>query len=298
MKDNNIPYKQIARYLAGEGKENEEFTPDVEQALQKVNHRIDAKAKKQSRRLFTWVGGAAAAVAVILISIFGIQYGGSLKDTWKDSLLVLETGINNTLEHELPDGSKIWLNRSSVLRYPKVFTGATREVYLEGEAFFDITPNTQKPFIIHANNTQTQVVGTSFAVRAVKDEEEVVVTVSTGIINLSAEGKADYIELKQGEQGICHPKEQKLEKNTNPDPNVLAWKTKTLIFRQTPLTEVARVLENTYHTSISVNSSIASLQLNSTFEERSLDDIMHIIEMTLQIQVRKHENGISLEPLP
>lgn len=271
------------------------FNPDVEAALQKVNRRIDEqKKKKQLKRLYLLGACSAAAAVIVFISIFAIRFPDPVKVSIEDTLAQLSTGAAQTLEYTLADGSRIWLNQSSQLSYPETFDGDTREVYLVGEAFFDIAPDAEKPFIIHANGTQTRVVGTSFGIRAINDNKEVVVTVASGIVNLSAEGKADYIKLTQGEQGICAPKEQKLEKNANPDPNLLAWKTKVLVFKQSPLSEVAKVIENTYHTPISVDSSIAGLELTSTFEQRSLEDIIQIIEMSLQVQGEKTDNGISL----
>lgn len=319
----NIPYELIARYLAGECNDNEkqqvlewsrkhpdimdefskiwehdasgEFSPDVEKALQNVNQRIDTR-KGRSKRMLLYMSGAVAAIAavvVILISIISPQnQDAPVNIQVNSSLLTLNTEVNETREYQLPDGSKVWLNQSSSLKYPESFTNDSREVYLEGEAFFDIAPNKEKPFIIHANNTQTRVVGTSFGIRAVKDADEVVVTVSTGIVNLSAEGKTGHIELKQGEQGLCKTEEKKLEKNNNPDPNLLAWKTKVLIFKQSPLTEVARIIEDAYHIPVTVDSSVADLQITSTFDQLSLEEITQIIEITLQIKAEKSENGI------
>lgn len=321
----NIPYELIARYLAGECNDDEkqqvlewskqhpdlmdefvslwkqiptnEFTPDVEQALGKVNSRIDTAKKGGSKKRYLFIGVAAAAVAVIfiLINIVKTPSGDMPDNLGTGSLLTLSTDVKETKEYVLSDGSKVWLNQSSEIRYPETFTGDTREIYLEGEAFFEITPNPEKPFIIHANNTQTRVVGTSFGIKAFKESEEVVVTVSTGIIKFSAEGKADHIELRQGEQGTCNAEEQKLEKNTHPDPNYLAWKTKVLVFKQSSLAEVAKVIEEVYHTPVSVDSSIAGLEITSTFDQLSLDEIVRIIEITLDIKAENNQKGISFK---
>jgi len=319
----NIPYELIARYLAGECNDNEkqqiqewirqnpdamdefskiwqqipsaEFTPDVEQALLNVNSRIDLQKTSHRKRFFLYASSAAvAAIAAILILIHVVGTGSQSTaiGSTDGTLLAFTTSEKETQEYNLPDGSKIWLNSSSTLRYPETFTNDTREVYLEGEAFFDIAPDKSKPFIIHANNTQTRVVGTSFGIRAVKDESEVVVTVSTGIINFSAEGKSSHIELKRGEQGVCKHEQQILEKNASPDPNLLAWKTKVLTFKQSPLTEVAKVIEDVYHTPVSVDSSIAGLQITSTFNQSSLDEILQIIDITLGVKTKSSENGI------
>ncbi|MDR1091856.1 MAG: FecR domain-containing protein [Prevotella sp.] len=318
----NIPYGLIARYLAGECNDVEkqqvldwskqhpdlmdeltglwqqipanEFSPDVENALQKVSNRTSTTKKGNSKRLFMFVGVAAAAVAAvfILINIVGTPSRGISGNSGSEFLLTLSTGIKETKECLLPDGSKAWLNQSSEIRYPKAFTGDTREIYLEGEAFFEIASNADRPFIIHANNTQTRVVGTSFGIRAARESDEVVVTVSTGIVNLMAEGKSGHIQLHHGEQGICNTGDRKLEKSTNPDPNYLAWKTKVLVFRQSSLTEVARVIEEAYHTPVSVDNTVAGLRLTSTFDQLSLDEILQIIEITLGIKAGNSSEGI------
>lgn len=320
----NIPYELIARYLAGECSDDEkqqvmewsrqnpdqmnefekmweqipsdEFNPDIELALQKVNTRIDTRKEKKPKRLFFLMGGAAAAIAVIfiLMNIFTTSTESTIKNFGVNGLLTLSTNMNETVEYQLSDGSKIWLNQSSSIHYPEAFTGDTREIYLEGEAFFDIASNPEKPFIIHANNTQTRVVGTSFGIRAVKEEREVVVTVSSGIINFSTEGKSDHIELKKGEQGICNTEEKKLEKNENPDPNLLAWKTKVIIFNQTSLSEVGKILENVYHIPVSVDDSVANLQITSTFDQLSVEEVLQIIELTLQVKAEKDEEEIRI----
>ncbi|MDL2302921.1 FecR domain-containing protein [Dysgonomonas sp. OttesenSCG-928-D17] len=322
----NIPYELIARYLAGECSDDEiqqvlewsrqhpdlmdefvsmwqqipsdEFSPDVEQALQEVNQRIDTTTTKKKPKLFYMLAGSVAAAALIFILVNII---GSLPQSTTDglkndtgSLLALATGLNETTECELSDGSKVWLNQSSAIRYPETFSGNTREIYPEGEAFFDIAPDAKKPFIIHANNTQTRVVGTSFGIRAVAESNEVIVTVSTGIINFSTEGKSDHVELRQGEQGICKPEEQKLEKNTNPDPNYLAWKTKVMVFKQSTLAEVARVIEDVYHTPVTVDSAIADLEITSTFDQLSLDEVTQIIGLTLGVNIESGEKGINI----
>jgi len=321
MKD--IPYELIARYFAGECDDDEvrqiqewsrqnpelmdeasmiweqvpagEFTPDTEQALLKVNSRLDAKKMPAGRRILLWVSSAAAVVLIlIMVGIFKNEPSGEDERLYPHEELAFYTNDEKTMECMLPDGSKVWLNRSSILYYPKDFGTNTREVQLSGEAFFDITPDTGKPFLIRANGTLTHVVGTSFGVKAVKDAAEVIVTVLTGVVKFSAKEKDEKIELKQGEQGVCHLEELKPVKNENPDLNLLAWKTKQLVFKQTPLSEVAQLVGDVYDVPVSVDESIADLQLNSTFDQLSLEEVMQIIEMTLQIQIKRENGNISL----
>lgn len=313
---NNIPYEQIARYLAGECNDKEKkqirewirenpetmdeltriwentpqnsFTPDVEQALQNVHRSIDTRKKNRSRRLFILISSAAAIL--IIVGLFGIRSLNTSEEDKTRTFLTLSTNANERKGFLLPDGSNIWLNASSTLRYPEEFEGDTREVYLEGEAFFDITSNSDKPFIIMANNTVTQVVGTSFSIRAVKKEPEVVVTVATGIVNFSAGDENHHIVLRQGEQGIC--KELKLEKKLNHDPNVFAWRTHVMAFRDTPLKDVAKIIESTYRIPVTVDKSIAELEITTTFNKLQLQEVVNIIEMTLQVNAEITKDGV------
>ncbi|HTI11803.1 MAG TPA: FecR domain-containing protein [Puia sp.] len=82
----------------------------------------------------------------------------------------------------LPDGSKIWLNADSRLKYPAAFQASLREVYLEGEAFFEIAKNPQRPFIVHLPKGKVNVLGTSFDIRAYEDEEWMTTSVATGLV--------------------------------------------------------------------------------------------------------------------
>ena len=83
----------------------------------------------------------------------------------------------------MPDGSVITVNKNSTLSYPSEFKGKTREVALNGEAFFKVTPNKEKPFIIHVNDVTVRVVGTSFNIRSEKGKTEVIV--ETGIVQVT-----------------------------------------------------------------------------------------------------------------
>lgn len=319
----NIPYELIARYLAGECNQDEkqevlkwienhpeemaelssiweqmpinDFNPDVEAALISVNRRIEVNTRKHSKKMILWICSTAAAIALIISGIWWSKMQESTGDIFGGPVLALETKEKESIEFILPDGSKVWLNHLSSLKYPEEFSENKREVYLEGEAFFDIAPDASKPFIIHANKTQTRVVGTSFGVKALKETDEVVVTVATGIINFSVQGKTnEYIELKKGEQGVCKLEKKKLEKKEVSDLNFLAWKTKIFTFKDTPIQEVAKMVGEIYLTPITVDSSITDLKITSTFDQLDLDEIIQIIEITLGINAETKDDGIYL----
>ena len=160
------------------------------------------------------------------------------------------TGTNSCNSHgyALSDGSVVALNRGSKLLFPKKFKGDIREVTIVGEAFFDVVPNPEKPFIINAGNAQVKVLGTSFNVCAYPGSETVEVIVETGkvqVINTQTDLPAENREvfLTPGEKGTFYTENHLLEKTMNLDPNFLAWKTQSLVFTKVPLIDVVKSLE-------------------------------------------------------
>ena len=110
----------------------------------------------------------------------------------------LTTPAAGQFQVTLPDGSKVWLNNASSLRYPVAFTGKTREVELNGEAFFEIAPNSRQPFKVKVRETMVDVLGTSFNITAYSDEDNIKTTLLTGGVRVS-NGDARTV-LKPGEQ--------------------------------------------------------------------------------------------------
>ena len=100
-------------------------------------------------------------------------------------------------EYTLPDGSVVALNSNSKLVFPKQFNGDTREVTIEGEAFFDVKPNPEKPFIINAGKAQIKVVGTSFNVSAYPETETLEVVVKTGKVQVISKNIDEFSQQKR-----------------------------------------------------------------------------------------------------
>ena len=180
------------------------------------------------------------------------------------------TGVTETV---LPDGSEIAINESSRLTYPKKFVKTERKVILEGEAFFEVKRDEEKPFRVEANDVLITVLGTSFNVRAIQEEKIVEVWVETGKVMVTNPGRTESIILINGEKGIYNRELDKLEKIIESEPNTLFWKTKTLIFRKTPLNRVFQTLERVYSVTIKVdNQKILNCRLTGRFKNQSIDE--------------------------
>src|SRR5690606_39189801 len=136
-------------------------------------------------------------------------------------------------ELTLADGSIVWLNSNSKLYYPDEF-GSERKVYLEGEAYFEIKPDPNKPFRIITGKGVTEVLGTAFNLNSTGDK--VTITVMEGMVAMYPEKQSEKkIILEKGESGFFHQAENELSKILMDDPNFLAWKTGIVRFEDSSL---------------------------------------------------------------
>jgi transmembrane sensor len=233
---------------------------------------------------------AAAILIIALLSVAGYEVVVNKAASSQQ----LEISANNQILKifTLPDGTLVSLNSNTHLKYPKRFGRNTREVIIEGEAFFEVKPNKNKSFIIHAGNVQIKVLGTSFNVSAYPSARLVEVIVKTGkvqVLNKMNETKQNNeLILDPGDKGTLVYSSNALLKTTNQNPNFLAWKTHDLIFRATSLGEVIGNLEKVYKVNIRLaDPKLSGLLLTAHFNDYSLDFILKVIETTFQMEAQK-----------
>lgn len=215
---------------------------------------------------------------------------------------LLQVSANNDVVNTfaLPDGTLVSLNSNTQINYPEKFTGNTREVTIEGEAFFEVKPDKTKPFIIHAGKAQIKVLGTSFSVSAYPATKQVEVIVQTGRVQVSdktTETATNELILVPGDKGTLVYGNNSLQKTTNQDPNFIAWKTRNLTFKATSLNEVILNLEKVYKVKISLaDARLNELLLTAQFNNYPLDFILKVIENTFPIEVQQANGEFILKP--
>jgi transmembrane sensor len=231
------------------------------------------------------------AAAVLLVAVSGwiiTKFVGSDED-------VTYQTASNTMTVKLPDGSQVILNRNSELSYSASFDDKNRTVVLEGEAFFDVAPNPQKPFIIQANDARVEVVGTSFNVLAYDSMEDVEVVVQSGVVTLSGGDLKSEVKLQAGDKGIYSKASHQLSSGVNKDINFLSWNTRKIVFTEDDLRTVVATLNKTYHTNISIAADIpASCVVTVTFDQQSLNAVLNVLETTLNLTFRTNGNRIEI----
>lgn len=158
----------------------------------------------------------------------------------------LEVPNGSEFRVTLSDGTQVWMNAGSKLSYPEYFEGGTREVFLEGEAYFEVVHNAEMPFVVKTADMGITVLGTSFNVKGYPDDEEVITTLATGKIEQSYVTTGERIILTPSEQAIYN-KSNGLLKRVRVDVNeVIGWKDGRVIMKNKPLKEIFKELARWY----------------------------------------------------
>ncbi len=264
---------------------NEETPLDIDVAWSKVKSKIDSPKeakiiaftpKKQA--FFTPISIAASIFLLVGIALIFILFNQKNVE-----IISLKT-TNNTLEKTLPDGSVVFLNSDTNLSYSTDFKGDTREITLNGEAFFKVQRDETKPFVIHANGSDIRVLGTSFNVKAY--DKNVKVSVETGKVEFKHQAKKTL--LVKGEEATFEVNNDTIRKFAAMDKNVFAYKTKTFVFENSSLEHIITVLSESYHTKISLkNDKIKSCRLTTKFENETLPNALNVIAETLNLNINQ-----------
>ena len=190
----------------------------------------------------------------------------------------------------LPDGTRVWLNSETVLRFPLVFDTLSRTIYLEGEAYFDVVKDEKKPFLVVCGNRTVRVLGTKFNVSAYKEQEEMVTTLVEGSV-LLAEGNSKRV-LRPGEQGVL--KQGTIEIKQVDVSVFTAWVHGIFEFEDMPLVRITEQLERWYDVDfIYFDHSLEQITFTGTASRQSnLSELLVMMEQLANVKFTLNENKI------
>lgn len=183
----------------------------------------------------------------------------------------------------LADGTKVWLNSASRLIYPQSFMGKERRVVLSGEAFFDVTHDAERPFVVETSRMNVKVLGTRFNVNDYDDNEEVSTTLVNGSVEIIS-GDQQAFRLVPGEQ--AYGKENELEKREVNVRLYTSWIDGKFLFNNTELEEIAKQISRWYDVEIFFSSeSVKKVRFTGAIVKfKPLDDLVRMIESTSQVR--------------
>lgn len=231
-------------------------------------------------------------IAAMIVAVIGMGWLVTVllnRDT--PSYMALSSGATS-IDTLLPDSTVIFMNRNSSVTFEK--SKSRRAVQLKGQAYFNIAPDANHPFVVSAGTLEITDIGTSFHVTAFPDADSVMVFVESGEVQLKTlSGKS--LNLLKGEQGVFAIKEDVLVKSAKADTNLTSYKTRIFVFENAALESVVRKLNDVYGSSVILSDAIENCHLTATFRNESIENIVNIIAETLGLQVKNEGDRIYLD---
>lgn len=251
----------------------------------------------------------AAAIFFLVGTWYVLDSTGVLPG--REDGLRAEYNIRGTRSHiKLADGTSVWLNADSELKYQLRFKGGSREVYLKGEAFFEVAPDAEKPFIVHTETMHINVLGTSFNVKAYPGDKVSEATLISGAVEVQLKNQGDKkIRLKPAEKLVVPNGPDSIQDQPEPGTPVIstatyfpkedsaiietAWIDNKLIFHDESFTSLATRMERWYNVSIRFeNAAIQHLRFTGMFRNETVTQALEALQLTEQFNYRRAEDAI------
>jgi transmembrane sensor len=266
--------------------------PNVEASLERLKNKVNREKRDNNFvRLISNRRWLSVAAVLICISIFTWFYT-VLKSSQPDTDAIVQT-FSRPGTFMLSDSSVITLNKNTRVKYDKQFDKDIRNISLEeGEAFFQVKPNPDKPFVVKVNKVTIKVLGTSFNVKSFKGNTEIIV--ETGKVQVS--GSGEILNLVPDEKALVSAHSSGIQKQKNPDLLYQYYRTHEFIASNTPLWRMVEILNEAYGVHILISSErIKNLPLNITFKNESIDEILPVIAQTFNLTVQRKGDQILLK---
>ncbi len=227
--------------------------------------------------------------AILLLSLLSTVVYNYIK---QPVMVYVATSYGEKKEVKLPDGSVVILNSMSSIAYPQEMNGKTREVSLEGEAYFDVAKNPNQAFIVKAKNIEVKVLGTKFNIDAYESQEHITTTLFDGIVSVGVH--SGYTKkLKPGEQAVFSKETEKLEVQQLKNPDIeKAWLSNLLVFENTPLIDILDVLSREHNVNFEINNqTLSRLRITVRFTSgESIERVLTILGQTAEFTYIKQDN--------
>lgn len=287
--------EQLADHLNRLWDESQDEQPQVDENIvlrmqQNIGKQIGSKADSSERKAH-WLKYLAAAAAIItLVCLASTVYFYRQIRVVAQSNILVETRENEHVSITLPDGTKVMLNELSALNYsPNILNQANRNVTFRGEAYFNVYKDEKHPFVIDANNLKITVLGTKFNILARSNYPESSLSLEEGRVEIMSQLTQETVLLNSGQTAIVDNKSGHISLKTGEEilMDATAWKRNELTFRNVPIAEVLKKIENKFGVTINSGWYKATDTFTGTFPTDNLNDIIAILEKTFHAKGAK-----------
>lgn len=242
-----------------------------------------------------WPRYVAAAASVLLVFALFFLFRQGKQEKQLANVNKIETSTQPHQVISLPDGTKVTLNGNSRLEYPPAFNGEFREVNLVGEAFFEVTHDPGKPFLVHTGSIVTRVLGTSFNIKAVPGEKDVAVTVISGKVQVM-ENKKILGLLTKDDQILVNTESHEVSQSKVEVKDIMQWKAEDLVFENITWERAAIMIANRYGVSVRFeNEAMRNCRFSGTFlSDNGLEQVLDVVCTLTSATWQKDADGVTI----
>ena len=275
------------------------MTRQLEFNSAKADKKIDQIIQQKERSIRFWQHSRRIAAVVIILIIAGTaayhqlnQKTEIVSEVKPVQQIIKKSEAGEQLRVTLPDGSVVHLNAGSFIRFPEKFDSDLRKVTLVGEAFFEVVKNPQQPFVVESENIMTEVLGTSFNIKAFKNEN-IAITVATGkvLVKHIQEKQPEELILSSNEQAVYKKNEKHFERAAVDASHFYAWTTGIIRFNNESLEQVVHALERWYNVSIQLEENYNThIRVNGSYKDKRLYTILNGLSFMYDLEYQ-YKNG-------
>lgn len=295
--DNISEFQLIKREWKAEVVKDEiptEHTRDWKNIQDNMFSQIQSEMSRTQRslRFFRY-----AAILAILISVPSLVYFYSQSTTLGEPIYTtVAADYGQISKVALPDGSVIWINSGSSIKYNNQFSATNRNIELVGEAFFKVAKNKDLPLIVSSSDLRVKVLGTEFCVSAYPEENSIQVVLEKGNVELTSSTHSHFRQqMNPGEMASFNKSRKELSISNVNTELFTSWKDGMINIYNLPLSEVVIKLEKRYNQKFVIDEEIKDLPYTFTIKNENLNHILSLIEKITPVDAIQHDNIIELK---
>lgn len=267
---------------------------DKKAAWDKINKRRETRNSRQ--RTLTVIGYAASVIIAIGVSWFASQFYFN-RNISKTN--VIETPAGSRTMITMEDGTKIWMNAKSKVTYPSHFSGKSREIEMEGEAYFEVKKDKKRPFRIKTAEINIEVLGTSFNVKSYPEEKRITTTLVEGKVAIWRSGNQSHrVDLSPLQKAIYNRTNQSINKSDISAEHlngITGWMNNKMIFENETFGSIAVKLERSYNAEIVFEDpEISKHRFSGTFEGMSIEQALNALQYASEFKYEIKKNRITI----
>lgn len=262
---------------------------DIDSAWQRILDRITGKSKIID--IFNTLTRVAAVLTIPLLaftlwSLFFQQEKSLHTELTQNEIIwqVIESPVGMRSHVVLPDGTNLWLNAGSSMSYSIPFIREKRELKLSGEAYLEVAKNEKSPFVVQTDNGQVEVLGTQFNVSAYPESNKLNIALKEGNVRFLFDGNGGirkYAEMKPNDLLEFDKKAKTVARENTDIEKYISWHQNVMILDDTPMTEVARLIEQWYGVEVVIaNEAIKRYKFTTTFDNEPLHRVLELLELS------------------